>query len=318
MDQALRSHERAVDRDPDNVGYLKDYAEYLMAETGEIEKALVLLHRALAAQPGDMETILMIGNLCAVQGRYGDATFFYEAVRKLEPGNRVAMDNLNALSAMACGASPGTTAGPAGENGRPRNPLTASPGQSIIAGGPAANRRNITPLRKADDPVLTGAADLDSFPSQIHFLMIDQCNAKCIMCGGNYYHSKSGRRITLDKFKRMAANLKLENATGIVLAGAGDPLLNKDLASIMLFARTAYPHLQMAITTNGIALSPKISRAIIEHGCDSINISLNAATRQTYRRIMQVDGLHGLPERPEIHRAQKSSRGGKRGFSSPA
>ena len=32
-------------------------------------------------------------------------------------------------------------------------------------------------------------------PQQVHFLMNDKCNAKCIMCGGNYWKSKSGKEI---------------------------------------------------------------------------------------------------------------------------
>ena len=295
IDLALRSHERAVDLDPDNVVYLKDHAGFLIAETGGIEKALGLLHRALAAQPTDIETMLMIGNLCAVQGRYRDATFFYEAVRKLEPGNRVALENLNALSAMACGASPGTAAEPAEESGRLRNPLTASPGQSGTAGGPAAaNHRHITNLQKADEHVRTGAIDLDSYPYQVHFLMIDKCNVKCIMCGGDYFKSKSGRMITLEKFKTMAANLKLENARAIVLAGAGDPLLNKDLVRIIQFVKSTYPHINISVTTNGLALTARLSGLLLDSGVGLVNISINSATRTSYRRIMQVDGFDAV------------------------
>ena len=127
------------------------------------------------------------------------------------------------------------------------------------------------------------------FPKQIHFLMNDKCNAKCIMCGGDYYNSTSGKTITLEKFKIMAANLKLEHTQGIVLAGAGDPLLNKDLFSIIQYVRREYHHINISITTNGIALLNNISKQLLENNIASINISINSATRMTYRRIMQVD-----------------------------
>lgn len=127
------------------------------------------------------------------------------------------------------------------------------------------------------------------FPKQIHFLMNDRCNAKCIMCGGDYFKSTSGKMITLEKFKIMTVNLRLERVQGIVLAGAGDPLLNKDLISIIQFVKKEYPHIKVSITTNGIALSNNVSRQLLENNIASINISINSATRMTYKRIMQVD-----------------------------
>ena len=130
---------------------------------------------------------------------------------------------------------------------------------------------------------------IDNLPTQVHFLMIDKCNAKCIMCGGNYFHNKSQRKITLDKFKKMASNLRLQLCSGIVLAGAGDPLLNQDLVPIIEFVREKYSHITISVTTNGIALTKKLSKAFIENGVGVVNVSINSATRESFKRIMQVD-----------------------------
>jgi GT2 family glycosyltransferase/MoaA/NifB/PqqE/SkfB family radical SAM enzyme len=135
---------------------------------------------------------------------------------------------------------------------------------------------------------------LDSYPSQIHFLMIDKCNANCIMCGGDYFKSKSGRVITLDKFKKMAVNLKFELVGGIVLAGAGDPLLNRDLVLIIQFVRANYPHINISVTTNGLALTEDVSGKMINSDTNLVNISINSATRGTYKRIMQLDGFEAV------------------------
>jgi len=130
---------------------------------------------------------------------------------------------------------------------------------------------------------------IDNLPTQVHFLMVDKCNAKCIMCGGNYFHNKSQRKITLDKFKKMASNLQLQLCSGIVLAGAGDPLLNRDLVPIIEFVREKYSDIRISVTTNGIALTNKLSQAFIENDVEVVNVSINSATRESYRRIMQVD-----------------------------
>jgi GT2 family glycosyltransferase/MoaA/NifB/PqqE/SkfB family radical SAM enzyme/cytochrome c-type biogenesis protein CcmH/NrfG len=144
-------------------------------------------------------------------------------------------------------------------------------------------------IKKLENNLQNNNIYIDNFPTQVHFLMIDKCNAKCIMCGGNYFCGNSKKKITLDKFKKMASNLQLQLCRGIVLAGAGDPLLNMDLVPIIRFVREKYPHISISITTNGIALTDKLSESFLDNDIAIVNISINSSTRETYRRIMQVD-----------------------------
>lgn len=132
---------------------------------------------------------------------------------------------------------------------------------------------------------------LDNHPAHVHLLMIDKCNAKCIMCGGNYFSSKSKKRINLEDFKKIAKNLELEYISTVVLAGAGDPLLNPEIIEMIQFMNQSYPDLRVNITTNGIALTKKMSEALLEYNIASINISINSSRRDTFRRIMQVDAF---------------------------
>ncbi|WP_298271449.1 glycosyltransferase [Geobacter sp.] len=126
-------------------------------------------------------------------------------------------------------------------------------------------------------------------PHTVHFLLNDKCNAKCVFCGGDYYRSKSGKVITLDKFARMAENLHLEHFRNICLAGAGDPLLDPDFMPIVRYTNERYPNIDITVTTNGIALKPELSAEMMRAKVSLVNISINAATRATYKRLMQVD-----------------------------
>lgn len=128
-----------------------------------------------------------------------------------------------------------------------------------------------------------------ALPRSVHFLMNDKCNARCVMCGGDYYRSRSGRTITLDKFKTMAANLRLERFGSVALSGAGDPLLDPDLFRIIEFLNSSYPSVQVHITTNGIAMDPAFSERLLSFRIASVNVSMNSASRESYRRLMQVD-----------------------------
>jgi len=126
-------------------------------------------------------------------------------------------------------------------------------------------------------------------PHTVHFLLNDKCNAKCVFCGGDYYRSKSGKVITLDKFARMAENLHLEHFRNICLAGAGDPLLDPDFMPIIRYTNERYPNINITVTTNGIALKPELSAEMMGAKVSLVNISINAATRASYKRLMQVD-----------------------------
>jgi len=150
-------------------------------------------------------------------------------------------------------------------------------------------KKNLYNIKKLENNLRNNNIFIDNLPTQVHFLMIDKCNAKCIMCGGNYFHSKSQRKITLDKFKKMASNLQLQRCSGIVLAGAGDPLLNRDLVPIIQFVRENYPHIRISVTTNGIALTKNLSKSFIDNDVGVVNVSINSATRESFDRIMQVD-----------------------------
>lgn len=144
-------------------------------------------------------------------------------------------------------------------------------------------------LTKKDFTLAPTEGITSRFPALVHFLLIDKCNAKCIMCGGDYFNSRTKRIVTIEKFKRMASNLKLERFRGIVLAGAGDPLLNHDLVKIIQFVNERFPNVGISVTTNGIALTEKLSNELLKCKIGNINVSINSASRAVYKRIMQVD-----------------------------
>ena len=128
------------------------------------------------------------------------------------------------------------------------------------------------------------------FPSAAFFLLNNRCNARCVMCSvEDYFNDKPAKKITLDKFKTIARNLHLEKFEAAILSGAGDPLLNEDILDIISFINQYYPRVDVNITTNAIALTPKKAKELIKIGVNSLNISVNAGTRETYKRVTQVD-----------------------------
>ncbi len=103
-------------------------------------------------------------------------------------------------------------------NEKKRREVASNPVVQVKIENKAAPEKRIHPMNDYHPPGHTTC-----LPTQVHFLLIDKCNSKCIMCGGDYFRSQSGSRITIETFKQMCVNLRLERFQGIVLAGAGDP-----------------------------------------------------------------------------------------------
>lgn len=96
-DKALQLFEKALELDKNNITYLKNLADFYLAQYGRFEDALNLYIRVLEIDNEDVDVYLIIGNICAYLKRYEDAQFFYDKVLEIEPWNLTAMDNLDLI-----------------------------------------------------------------------------------------------------------------------------------------------------------------------------------------------------------------------------
>ncbi|MEE8575361.1 MAG: radical SAM protein, partial [Thermodesulfobacteriota bacterium] len=125
-------------------------------------------------------------------------------------------------------------------------------------------------------------------PQSINFLMIERCNSKCVMCGGDYYGTKSDKILTFENYKKLVANLNMNKVSNIVYGGAGDPLLSKYLPDIVEYTAENFRHISLRVITNAIALDDRLSRLLLK--CNTyFTISVNATNPETYKKIHEVD-----------------------------
>lgn len=272
-----------------NIDDQKQLAAEFEAE-GKTEKTITLLLEIIRNYPGDMQSTQKLADLLRKNGQDKLADTLLQKSAELESMDR----SVNVVQVeKVSGKKSQTSEYPDNSSTEEQVP------QTIVA-------------RKSDalQPVNLKERDLSKglvkyYPTAVHFLMNDKCNAKCVMCGGDYARSTSGKSITYDKFVRMCENLHLENFSSIVLAGAGDPLLNRDLVRIIKFVNEKYPKVLINITTNGIALSERITDELIKLKVDSINISINSSTAETYMRIMQVNAFEKVCKNVKYYAEQK-------------
>lgn len=108
------------------------------------------------------------------------------------------------------------------------------------------------------------------------------CNYRCLMCD----HRRaipSPSHMPVEKFRGIIERVK---PFFVTLSGYGEPLLHPDLPDMIRIVKSAGAGVNT--TTNGFLLGRR-AHELVDTGLDTINISLDAATADNYRRIRRND-----------------------------
>jgi len=125
-------------------------------------------------------------------------------------------------------------------------------------------------------------------PLRIQIQTVSGCNADCLMCP----HGKSGgkRSIQLmndELYSKILRELKLSGSTcNVILMLQNEPLLDRKLAYRIQTAKEILgPKTRISIVSNGSMLTAARIDEIIKAGVDSIDISIDAYTEETFNII---------------------------------
>jgi radical SAM protein with 4Fe4S-binding SPASM domain len=127
------------------------------------------------------------------------------------------------------------------------------------------------------------------FPTVLQVQTINRCNAACAMCPYPYTIALEPREQMDDAlFRKIVAECAAEpQLQDFVPMAKNEPLLDRKLAArIAEFKAAAQPHQLVELVTNGSALTPDRFQALADAGVDLLTVSLNAATPETYARVM--------------------------------
>jgi sulfatase maturation enzyme AslB (radical SAM superfamily) len=132
-----------------------------------------------------------------------------------------------------------------------------------------------------------GAVRPASLPAELHLSLTAHCNLACRFCA---------RPIDLseDDFVGLQDIRKLDFLSHVrtlrLTSGTGEPTLNPHLPAIIDWIHRNFPHLGLNFFTNGILLDSRdLIPALIQGEVSWINVSLNAATRESWRERCQGD-----------------------------
>jgi len=123
------------------------------------------------------------------------------------------------------------------------------------------------------------------FPLYAEIAPSGGCNHRCIFCGLDYigYKPKFLKTKCIKNFLAQAAKSGLKS---LMYAGEGEPLLHKDIADLVNFAKNN--KIDVSITTNGVYLNKNFILKSLK-SISWIRISCNAGSKKTYAKIHQTN-----------------------------
>lgn len=120
----------------------------------------------------------------------------------------------------------------------------------------------------------------------------DRCSFRCVYCMpreiyDNHTYLDRADILTYDEITRLARIAVDLGVTKIRLTG-GEPLLRREIATLVRSISTIDGLEDLAMTTNGFQLS-KLATDLAESGLKRITVSLDALDNDTFRRMIDTD-----------------------------
>jgi len=144
-----------------------------------------------------------------------------------------------------------------------------------------------------DFEIKCGKDKLLSFPTFVGLNMTSVCSARCTFCSYSPKTQKQKDFITLDDLKKMTW-LKYVSSFAI-WGGIGDSLVNPEFLDCYRYLKKDYPDLYITFSTNGIGMRKDICEEFVGH-LGEYNVSLNAASRDIWEKLMKAKGFDNILE----------------------
>lgn len=139
-------------------------------------------------------------------------------------------------------------------------------------------QRGAKPVRRL---LLAGGRDrAPGLPDIVQIEATNICNAKCTFCPRDDMSRRQGI-MEMPLFQKIVDECAELGIRHLRMHNYGEAFLDKRLPEKIRYAK-AREIPEVGVITNGSLLGPDVARAVVEAGLDAINISLDAAGRETF------------------------------------
>jgi len=140
------------------------------------------------------------------------------------------------------------------------------------------------------------------------------CNLKCVHCPQPALAASPGYRpafMRMDHFEKIMENIERTGEPILVrLVGDGEPLLHPDITA-MIRRAAAIPCAVVNLTTNGLAMRPKMADQILDAGVRLVDFSIDALTKPVYQKV-RLGGSYEKLMRNIFYFLEKNGKGAGR------
>ena len=134
-----------------------------------------------------------------------------------------------------------------------------------------------------------------SVPPDVEIELTNRCNLACVQClrsrGLKPYALGD---ITFEHYTRILA--QFPHVKNLCLNGFGEPTLHPRFFDIVTYTRRERPWCKIGIYSNGMLIDEDKARRLMDCGLTELDISIDAASPETYRRVRRGGNLGILHE----------------------
>jgi len=152
--------------------------------------------------------------------------------------------------------------------------------------------------------IILGRQKLFSYPRDVQIEPTNRCNQRCIMCPRNDMDVPIGD-MDFETFRKIIN--KLPTIEDLLLNGLGEPLLNKDLPRMVVYANQQ--GIRVSINSNCALVDESLAKELVGSGLLLIKISMDSPDPQIYQSIRRAPlepVIKGIENLVKIRKKKKS------------
>jgi MoaA/NifB/PqqE/SkfB family radical SAM enzyme len=145
------------------------------------------------------------------------------------------------------------------------------------------------PLKENETPPHRGV-DVPPLPSRMYIECTAACNISCLhaCCAPETGITRTRRAgmLDVDLFRRVIDEAG-PSLGRVDFFNYGEAFLHKRAVEMCAYIKSAFPHIYLYTSTNGLAFKDESARALVQTGIDEVTFSLDGASQETYARYRQ-------------------------------
>lgn len=119
-------------------------------------------------------------------------------------------------------------------------------------------------------------------PRSLQFEISTRCNLACPYC--THRHLPDKRNQTAARFAELLDRVDVQQVENFDFTGLGEPLMNRELVSMVAEVRRRNAHAVIRLVTNGTLLTPRFYEPLCEAGLSAVAVSIDSMDPERFAR----------------------------------